>query len=352
MNPVLTNTSVRILGPIEAWHDDRRLDLGGPRQLALFAYLLLHANQAVPSKVLLDTLWGTARTGADHRLNMAVARLRRSLAPLQEPAGLALRTMRGGYLLTLGSNQLDATKFAELVQEGLRTVQDDEPALASTVLSEALALWRGPALAEVGYEDFAQGEIRRLEEVRRAALEARIDAQLRLGRHRELVGELGRLLAEHPLCERISAQLMLALYRSDRQADALDVYDRTRLQLSVQLGLEPGATLKALQADILNHADSLNPNAGFGSGSVALPQSPLTGPSHQLSRLSDLRDTVHSQGRSRSSSKTLAENCSTRISPAVQMRWRGSSKAWYHESWTVPRQSMDGSEGLDIDRAA
>jgi DNA-binding SARP family transcriptional activator len=179
---------------------------------------------------------------------MAVARLRKSLAPLNGPAGLALRTVHGGYLLSLAPGQLDAEAFAERLQHGLQAMQAGQPKRATTALTEALSLWRGPPLAEVAYEDFAQDEIRRLHELRRAALETKIDADLALGRHRELIGELGRLSAEHPTCERIAAQLMLALYRSDRQTDALQVYDRTRMQLSAQLGLSPGPTLNVTGA--------------------------------------------------------------------------------------------------------
>jgi DNA-binding SARP family transcriptional activator len=199
--------TVRVLGPIEAWCDGRRLELGGPRQLALFAVLLVHANRAIARDVLRDALWGPARPGGDNRLQMAVARLRKSLAPLDGPAGLALRTVAGGYLLSLAPGQLDADVFAERLQYGLQAVQAGQPQHATPALAEALSLWRGPPLAEVAYEDFAQGEIRRLHELRRAALEAKIDADLALGRHRELIGELARLAAEHPTCEQIAARV-------------------------------------------------------------------------------------------------------------------------------------------------
>ena len=349
MKTALTKQTVRILGPIEAWRDDRRLDLGGPRQVGLFAYLLLHPNRAVPNDVLLDALWGPVRSGADNRLHMAIARLRKSLAPLERPEQLELRTVHGGYLLSLGSNHLDADVFAGLVEGGLRAVQEDEPALASSLLSQALALWRGPPLAEVAYEDFAQGDIRRLEELRRAALETRIDAELRLGRHRELIGELGRLLAEHPTCERLSAQLMLALYRSDRQADALKVYDRTRTQLSAQLGLEPGPTLKALQAAILEHAPSLNEG---GSSDSRASRGTLTH-SPALSRPELVPTPDVRQARSAidptPDSKTRSQNSSTCTSLTSRIRLHGSSEHWYRQSWTTPprQDAADGSEPLN-----
>lgn len=339
MKRVLTEQSVRILGPIEAWCGNRRLDIGGPRQVALLAFLLVHANRAVPSDVLLDALWGPARSGVDNRLQMAVARLRKSLAPLEGPAGLALRTVGGGYLLSLEPNQLDAEVLAVRLQDGLQAAQTGQPTLAIRVLAEALSLWRGPPLAEVAYEDFAQGEICRLQELRRAALEARIDTELRLGRHRELTGELGRLLAEHPLCERITAQLMLALYRSDRQADALEVYDRTRVQLSKQLGLEPGPTLKSLQASILAHAPSLKGSAGspLATKPFARSQSMPGSKPADGRRSSRAWVAVDAEGYSRALPSTRAANCSRCTSSTTEIRWQRSSQHWHCESWTTPR---------------
>ena len=343
-------TSFRILGPIEAWCETRHLSIGGPRQVTLLAFLLSRANRAVSSDALTDAIWGSARSGADNRLQMAVARLRRSLAPLDGLSGPPLRTIQGGYLLSLGSDQLDAEVFAERVQDGLRAVHAGEPALAVMVLSDALALWRGPPLAEVAYEDFAQGEIRRLEELRRAAIETRIDAELRLGRHRELLGELGRMLVEHPMCERITAQLMLALYRSDRQADALEVYDRTRVELSKQLGLEPGPPLKALQANILAHAPSLKQSTSTDSGSAR-------GASAQLPSAPALRDThwpgsIDSEKHSSATSRTRAHSCSMYTPVTTAIRWRGSSKPWYRESWTAPRRSQAGDGHQRLNTAA
>jgi DNA-binding SARP family transcriptional activator len=127
MNRALAKPRLRILGPIEAWSDDRWLDLGGPRQVALLAYLLVHANQAVPSDVLLEALWGPTPCGADNRLQMAVARLRKSLSPLNGSAGLVLRTVGGGYLLSLGPSQLDPELFTARVRDGLRAAQKEEP---------------------------------------------------------------------------------------------------------------------------------------------------------------------------------------------------------------------------------
>jgi DNA-binding SARP family transcriptional activator/type II secretory pathway predicted ATPase ExeA len=261
-------TSFRILGPIEAWTGERRITVGGPKQLALLAFFLLHANRAVPNDALIDALWGPARSGTDNRLQMAVARLRKALTPLGGSAEPPLRTVSGGYLLSVAPGQLDAEAFAERLEDGLRALETSEPGLALELLNEALALWRGPPLAEVAFEDFAQGEIRRLEELKLAALENRIDAGLQLGRDAQLIGELEALLAADPLRERVAAQLMLALYRSGRQAEALEVYQRTRVKLAEQLGLEPGPRLTELQAEILEHAASLN--AADGNAHAAL----------------------------------------------------------------------------------
>ena len=182
-------TSLRILGPIEAWTGDRRLGVGGPRQLALLAYLVLNANQAVPNDLLVEALWGPTRSRSDNRLQMAVARLRRALAPLEETAGATLRTVSGGYLLEVDSAELDAAVFTRRIHEGVSALEAGEAEAAYAALAEALELWRGPPLAEVAFENFAQPEIRRLQELRLLALEGRIDADLNLGRHGRLIGE-------------------------------------------------------------------------------------------------------------------------------------------------------------------
>jgi DNA-binding SARP family transcriptional activator len=332
------NSCVRILGPIEAWSDGRRLELGGPRQLALFAFLLVHANRAIASDVLRDALWGPSRSGSHSRLQMAVARLRKSLAPLDGPAGLALRTVHGGYLLSLAPGQLDAEVFADRLQYGLHSMQAGQPKHSTAALGEALSLWRGPPLAEVAFEDFAQGEIRRLHELRRAALETRMDAELRLGRHRELIGDLRRLSAEHPTCERIAAQLMLALYRSDRQADALEVYDRTRVQLSAQLGLAPGPTLNALQANILTHAPSLieTTDAALPRGPRPLVHTPLTpGPTltdgQQPNDVSAPLD-AHRETPAVSSARAARVGSTSAV---TAIRWQGPAQHWQRQAWVT-----------------
>jgi len=253
---------IRILGPVEASIGEQSLPVGGRTQLKLFAFLVLHANRAVSTDALIDAVWGPTRSGADNRLQMAIARLRRALEPLNGDAGPLIRTVSGGYMLSIGPDQLDAELFQARVQDGRRALEAGEPAHASELLEGALQLWRGPPLAEVAFEDFAQGEIRRLEELRLIALEARIDADLRLGRHDAVIGELEGLLVDQPTREHLAGQLMLALYRCGRQADALEVYQRARAHLAQELGLEPGPALKTLQAEILEQAPSLEASIG------------------------------------------------------------------------------------------
>ena len=288
----------RVLGPVEAWCDERRMALGGPRQVALLAFLLLHANRAVSADALIDALWGSERDGVVKRLQMAIARLRKALEPLNTEDGSILRTVSRGYRLSVRPGELDSEAFAEHVGQGCRVRDDGDPARASELLSEALELWRGPPLADVAFEDFAQAEIRRLEELRLVALESRIDADLQLGRHTELIGELEGLLVEQPTRERFAGQLMTALYRSGRQADALEVYQRTRTYLAEQLGLELGPALQSVQAQILEHAPNLNsgispdfgldPSAASAVTRLPLREIPLIGRQSELVELAEL----------------------------------------------------------------
>lgn len=265
-----------ILGPVELSDGERLVSAGGPRQVALLAFLLVHANRAVSPDALLDELWGEQPAVAGKRVQMAIARLRKALEIAGGGAPSPLRTVAGGYLLAVAPGELDAQRFETQLQEGRSALEQGDVTRAGVCLRAALALWRGPALADVGYEDWARAEIRRLEELRLAALEWRIEADLRSGRHAELAAELQGLVAAYPARERLTEQLMLTLYRCGRQGEALDVYQRTRTHLSDELGLEPGPGLRALQAQILAQSDVLQHDDGDAGASARLGDGPTT----------------------------------------------------------------------------
>jgi len=238
----------RILGPLEVLADDHPLVIGGKRQRAVLAALLLDARRVVPTDRLVSELWGEPppKTAATSLHNL-VSQLRKQLG--QE----TLVTQAPGYMLQVRSEQVDAHRFEQILNVARRA----EPGERRALLQRALALWRGPPLAEFAFDDFAQAEIRRLDELRLVALELRIDADLDLGRHGDVVGELEALGAQHPLRETFFRQLMLALYRSGRQAEALDVYQAARRRFVEELGIEPGPELRRLQAEILRHEAGL-----------------------------------------------------------------------------------------------
>jgi DNA-binding SARP family transcriptional activator len=243
----------RILGPLEVWCDGAALALGGPKPRALVAVLALHANEVVAADRLIDEVWREeVPEGAAAALRLNVSRLRKALPPD------VLVTRPPGYLLRVGPGELDLHRFERLVHDGRRLLAAGCAAEASARLREALAVWRGPALADFAYEDFAQAALARLEEIRLGALELRIDADLALGRHEELVGDLKVLVAEHPFRERLRACLMMALYRSGRQAEALDAYQDARRTLVDELGIEPGPALRSLEHAILQQDPALD----------------------------------------------------------------------------------------------
>ncbi len=240
----------RILGPLEVLEGDRALEVSGQRQRGLLALLLLHANQVVSSSRLIEELWpDEASESHGGALQASVSRLRKSLGPAAE----LLVTLSTGYVIRPAAGQLDLDRFERLVEEAGAA----EPGEAAEKLREALALWRGPALADFAYEPFAQAAIGRLEEVHLLAVEMRIDADLALGRHAPLVAELDALAAEHPLRERLRGQLMLALYRSGRQAEALGAYQSARSTLVDELGIEPSSALQELERAILRQDPAL-----------------------------------------------------------------------------------------------
>jgi DNA-binding SARP family transcriptional activator len=240
----------RLLGPLEVLDGTRALPLGGRKQRTLLAILLLHANEVVSTDTLIEGLWGErAPKTAGTALQVYVSNLRKLLSPER------LETRTPGYMLHVKPEELDLARFERLASEG----NGDDPQAAATALTEALTLWRGRPLADFAYDSFAQGEIARLEELRLAAVVQRIEAELACGRHAELVGELEALVGEHPLRERLRRQLMLALYRSGRQTEALEAYRDARRTLVGELGIEPSPALKELEKAILAQDPALEP---------------------------------------------------------------------------------------------
>ena len=230
----------RILGPLEVVDEGRILRIGSGRQLALVAFLLLHANETVSVDRLVDELWGESPPPTAAKI------VRNAISLLRRELGDRLVTQPPGYRLLVEEDELDSRRLERAVASG----RLDE-------LTDALALWRGSPLDQFAYEPFAQNEIARLEELRLTAIEARVGAQLELGEHRGVIGELEALMKQHPLRERLCELLLLALYRSGRQAEALEVYQRTRRDLDDQLGIQPGPALRELERKILYQDESL-----------------------------------------------------------------------------------------------
>ena len=226
--------------------------LGGSKLRALLALLLLHANETLSSERLIDELWGEQPPAtAAKTLQVHVSRLRKALAGGGSGADMVV-TRGHGYELQLDPEQLDAHRFERLLAEGRSELAAGRPGARRWRRSRRRSsLWRGPPLADLAYEPFAQAEIARLEDLRVAALEQLIEAKLALGRHAEVIGQLEALIDEHPYRERLRAQLMLALYRADRQADALQAYQDARRRLVEELGIEPGERLRELERAVL-----------------------------------------------------------------------------------------------------
>lgn len=250
----------RLLGPFDVLVDGRSAQLGGAKQRALLAILAIHANERVPADRLIDELWPEqAPKSAVNTLQGYVSRLRKALDPDGSNGTEPTIVFRpGGYVLTARPEQIDSHRFERFVAEAEARAAAGDATAAARLLREALGLWRGAALSDFVYEDFAQPEIARLEELRLKAIEDRIDADLACGRHVAVAAELEGLVAEHPLRERLRGQLMLARYRGGRQAEALDVYRETRSALNSALGVEPTRALSELQRAILRQDPSLD----------------------------------------------------------------------------------------------
>jgi len=252
----------RLLGRLEVWDGSRPVALGGPKQKAVLAALLLRHGEVVSTDLLMDEVWGErASSGTAKTLQVYVWQLRRVLEPGRLPGSPpeVLVTQSPGYVLRIDAEQLDAERFERLAHSGHGALEGGEPDRALGLLDDGLALWRGAALADFAYEAFAEPAIARLEELRLAAVEDRIDAKLAIGGHLHAVAELEALVTRHPLRERLRRQLVLAMYQSDRQADALAACRDARRMLADELGIEPSRPLQELERAILNQDPALAP---------------------------------------------------------------------------------------------
>src|SRR5690242_9619168 len=252
-----------ILGPLEVSRCGCAVPLGGPRQRAVLALLLLEAIRVVSLDRLAEDLWGGhPPEGWVTTVQIYVSHLRQALEPdrARGAAGEVLVTRGRGYLLRVGRERLDAARFEDGFAAGRAALEAGRYEQAAGTLRQALGLWRGQVLADLADYAFTRPEAARLEELRLAAVEARIDADLALGRHDALTAELEQLAGEHPMRERLHGQLMLALYRCGRQADALAAYRRARDLLAGDLGIDPGEPLQRLHAAVLAHDPALDWN--------------------------------------------------------------------------------------------
>jgi DNA-binding SARP family transcriptional activator len=253
----------RILGPLEALDGGHRLTIASGRERALLTLLLIHANAVVPTDRILDEIWGEASPESGAKtVAFHVSRLRDALCPGRRKGDgcAALRTESGGYRLQVEPDAVDAQRFESLASEGRAQLRTD-PAAARELLAAALSLWRGEALTDVRYEPFAQPEIQRLEELRLRTVEDRFEADLALGDDGAAIGDIEGQLASCPLRERLRGQLMTALYRAGRQAEALRVYEEGRRLLAEELGIEPSPDLEGLQLQILRQDARLSGTA-------------------------------------------------------------------------------------------
>jgi DNA-binding SARP family transcriptional activator len=257
----------RILGPLEVLDEAGPVALGTMKERVVLAVLLLHANEVVSRERLVDELWGESPPPTARKaVNVYVSQLRKGLA---RNGTAPIETLAGGYRLSVPREHIDAGKLQRLLAVAAERASAGDPRAAADLLRQALLLWRGRTLAGLELESVGRHEIEQWEELRMTALMDRIDCDLALGRHEQLVGELNRLVAEHPVRERLRAQQMLALYRADRQADALEAYQQARHALVEGLGIEPSSALQRLQKAILAHDAALELATGTGARTVA-----------------------------------------------------------------------------------
>ena len=273
---------VRLLGPVQVVQAGREVGLGGPRPRAVLALLVLEAGRVVPAGRLIEELWrGSPPPGAAKTLRSYVSRLRALLAP---DAALAARA--GGYVLSVDRDTVDAVRFEQRVGAGQAALGRGEAATAAGRFRQALGLWRGPALADVCVVEPLAREAARLEELRLAAVEGRIEADIELGLHAEVIGELEGLVGEYPVRERLWRLLVLALYRAERQADALAAYRRARDMLAAELGLEPGEDLRRLEEAVLRQEVPAAPPPARHN--LPAPLTSFVGREQDLARLGQL----------------------------------------------------------------
>ncbi|MFL5757110.1 MAG: BTAD domain-containing putative transcriptional regulator [Chloroflexota bacterium] len=267
----------RILGPLDVVEGDRQIPLGGRKPRALLAMLILRRRQIVAVDELVDALWGhEPPKTADHSVQVYVSELRKALGGSSDRPPIVVRR-DPGYTLDAPDSAIDLHRFKGLRSRGRAALDESDAVRASELLGEALAVWRGAALADFTYDDFARGEIERLEELRVGTIEDRLDADLAHGRHGELVAELRALVEEHPSRERLRGDLMLALYRSGRQAEAVEVFHAGRALLGEEYGLDPGARLVELASAILASDPSLDLAPSAGGRSEPPSDHPATG---------------------------------------------------------------------------
>ncbi|KAA2251398.1 hypothetical protein F0L68_37295 [Solihabitans fulvus] len=270
---------VHVLGPLEVVRGDQVITPSAPKLRRMLALLAIRANTVVRTDQFIEELWeGRPPLSAVATLQTYVHHLRRTLRPASAPTGDGedggVRTSFGGYRLTLRPDALDVTRFHALVDRGRARLAGGDLAQASDVLGQALRLWRGPALADLSLGPILRSASVRLEETRKSALELRIDVDLRLGRHHDLVGELMETVEQYPTDEGLHARLLLCLYRANRRAEALQTYQRVRAALRRELGVEPSAELRQLHQSVLTADERLDHDTAAGSASAWVDQPP------------------------------------------------------------------------------
>ena len=281
----MTAAEVRVLGPVAVVGDEGETVSLAAKQLRLLAALVVADGRACEVDELVEALWGDAPPASARSLvQVYVSQLRKAL-----PAQIEVATRRGAYAIELTADQLDAARFERLLRECSSARRSGNAALAASLAERALGLWRGRAYGELAYEEVASRESERLEELKIVAVEERIDAELELGRHQEVLAEVVQVANEHPYRERLQGQAMVALYRCGRQSEALEHYSALRARLRDEVGLEPGPALRELQRRILQHDTDLAPSVEGGAPAapvpLPVPPTPLVGRARELDEL-------------------------------------------------------------------